>query len=413
MRALWLGLVLTLPWPLWAGSFCPQAPDGCVEVTGQASLDEKDTAYARQMALRDGLRNAVMRCQVQVRSQDQVRDFRLEGSTLNVRSAAAVKYFTILEETPDREAHLYKVRLRACLEPVSNQCGTPLAGGFQPRVAIGTVLVDHPDQVRDIRDLTQGWRRMLLRAFEQHGYRNVVPFDIPPALMRPQHVAPSLSPALLAEVREETGAQYLLLTVIRDAGAQRVPATHLQPALDEMLEEVRRSYTADLSPNRRSLTVEYFLIDLNHARIASQDLLRRLVEGEASVGRDKPFGGAAFMRTPTGRAMLEQVVAETEKVMKTLQCAPFEAEVLERRQDADGKTHILFFATPESGLKEGDQLAVYHRLAPTVRMGGQSLGTDRVPAGFIRVVRLQDRFAVAEIVAEKRRIEEGDLVRSW
>lgn len=386
----------------------------CVEVKGVSSFAHADVAWARQMAIRDALQSAVMQCQATVSTQQQVENYQLTHSHLTVRSRAVVKNFSILKETQDPDEKLVTVRLKVCLQPARSDCAQPLGAGFHPRLAIATVLVANPYEARDIRDLPQGWRRMLVQQLRQMGYRNLQPVYLDPAILSVEQVQPALDPERLQAIREETGAQFLLLSVVRALAPRHRTDTLLPDTMDWMLEGVQRAYNYELDPNQRDITVDWYLVDLNHQKIVRQGQLSRHVVGEVRVGRDKPFGSLAFARTVTGRAMLAQVDDQARQLMKVLRCMPFEAEVLEVRNEPGGEhQQVIFFATPESGLREGDQLTIYHREGDPVRMGQRALGMLQRPVGFVRVKQIMDRFAVGEVVAKKGNVAVGDLIRSW
>jgi len=414
LRRSWLllGWVMSAVLPVQAGTV--DCLNQCIQVKGVASFAHADVAWARQMAIRDALQSALMQCQADVSSQQQVENYQLTRSRLTVRTRAVVKRFTIVRETQDAEEKLVTVQLKVCLQPAQSACDQPLGGGFYPRLAVAPVLVATPYEARDIRDLPQGWRRALIQQLRQQGYRNLQPVALDPAILSVQQVQPVLDVDRLRTIREETGAQFLVFTVVRALASRHRTDTLLPDSVDWMWEGVKRAYNYDLDPNRRDITLTWYLVDLNHQRIVRQEQLHRQIKGEVRVGRDKPFGSLAFARTPTGQAMLAQVKVQAQQLIETLRCLPFEAEVLEVRRHPDTqKQQVIFFATPESSLREGDQLTLYHRDDVPVRMGQQNLGTVQQPVGFIRVKQLMDRFAVGEVEAQNGTIAVGDLIRSW
>jgi len=410
------GLLLfcTVQLSVLAGSTCEQSGDrGCVISEGVASLSGEETAWARQMALRHALENAALRCNAVVSSHQQAQNFQLTRSQVSVRSRAVVRGFNILEEDADKEAHLYRVRIKACLAPAKSDCANPMAADYHPRVVILTPTLTDPYQARDLRELLPGWTSGLASMFRAQGYRNVTIDDLDAGFFPVGRSSPQLDPAVLERLQEDTGAQFALLTVFRDLSmAYRPDSPYLPDAIEQIGHRVARSYTLDDNPNTRSISVDWYLVDLNHARLVREGHINRIVRGEVRVSRDNVFGSAAFAANPTGQALLSVLQVESTEAMAPLKCAVLESRILEVRHD-NGKKQVIFFATPESGLRKGDQLTAYHRQGREVSMGRYSLGADEVPAGFVRVVRVLDRFAVAEVVAEKVPLTVGDWVRSW
>ena len=336
---------------------------------------------------------------------------------------------------------MYRVRVRACLQPVTQQCPAPLAATYQPRIAVAAVQVLHPEQTRDLRDLRTGWQQALVDSLRQQGWHNVFLWMQGGQLMPGMTVTPNLDAQLLAQWYEDTGARYLLLTLIRDMGMDLAAP---QDALGQMMGQVRRYYSMDASPRYRSLAVEWWIVDALSGRIVKHDQLHRQVEGDVTVGRDRPFGGAAFAETVTGRALLAMVSQQAARVRQALQCAPWAGEILEVQHIPDERmpsepseevdageeseveaekrtasastrqrTRIVFFAHAESGLRPGDVVTVYHRSDSPVRRAGAVLGWRSEPIGFARVEEVSDRFAVAEMIGEKQPVQVGDRVQGW
>lgn len=398
----------------WAAPACEQADDqGCVISQGMASFEGKDTAWARQMALRQALENAALHCNAEVSSHQQAENFQLTHSQVSVRSRAVVRGFNILEEDADPETHLYTVRVKACLAPAKSACSNPMAADYMPRVVIVTPALIDPYQARDLRELLPGWVSGLEAAFRHQGYRNVTTDDIDAGLFPGAQVRPNLDPAVLERLQEDTGAQFALLTVFRDLSMQYQPDNpYIPDAVEQVGHKIARSYTYDESPNTRIVSLDWYLVDVNHGRIVRQGHIDRVAKGAVRVSRDLVFGSGAFAATPTGRALMDALQAERRQAFDPLKCAVLESRILEVRNE-NGKKQVIFFATPESGVRKGDQLTVYHRQGAEVRMGGRNLGADEVPAGFVRVVRVLDRFAIAEVIAEKEPLTVGDWLRSW
>lgn len=397
-----------------AAPLCQQADSrGCVIAQGAASLSRQDVAWARQMALRQALENAALRCNAVVSSHQQAENFQLTHSQVSVRTRAVVKGFHILKETQDPENHLYTVRIKACLAPARTDCANPLAAGYKPRIVIVTPAIIDPYQARDLRELLPGWVSSLEAALRRQGYRNVTTEAMDASLFPGVQVHPNLDPAVLQRIQEDTGAQFALLTVFRDLSMQHQPDNPYMPdAIERIGHEIARSYTLDDAPNVRTISIDWYLVDLNHGRILKQGHIDRSAHGVVRISRDLVFGSGAFAATPTGHALMDALQAQSRQAVEPLKCALLESRILEVRHDG-GKKQVIFFATPESGLRKGDQLTAYHRQGGEVRMGTQTLGSDEVPAGFVRVVRVLDRFAIAEVVAEKTPLTVGDWVRSW
>ncbi len=393
----------------WAATCCEDS--SCIKVTGKASYAHTDKAYARQMAIRDALQLAVIQWGAQVRSQQQVEKFQLTRSQLTVHGKGQVRGFTILAEEEEPEEALYTVRLNVCMQPLEDACPNPFASGLKPRLVVGHLAVNQAYAVRDIRDLQAGFVSALVRKLKRD-YGNVQLTDTPGFMIGRTDVPLPLDPEVVQSLQEETGAQFMLVSLLKDADLRRKPDFTGFETLDQTLEQGRRFYSYESPPNRRSLTLTWFLVDLNHARVAAQGELREQIRGDVYVGRDKPFDTAAFYQTQTGHAFARLLEALKTEIVNYLKCAPFEARILEVHNQPQ-RQEVLFFATKASGLREGDQLTLYRAEGNPVRMGARVLGQRTEPVGFIRIKRMEDLFAIGEVVAKKGRVEVNDWVRSW
>ncbi|AHF02340.1 hypothetical protein THIAE_07835 [Thiomicrospira aerophila AL3] len=380
-----------------------------VRVTGLASTELGDQVYNRQMAIRNALEQAVMQAGVDI-DLDQSLDMRqgLTQQQSRFRSRARVTSFELLSEELDAEAGVVRVVLSVCVEPITDQysassaCALPLENSYQNRVAVLPPLVEFPDQARDIANLVLGLQTDILRKLNQQGWQNIAPYDVAQTLQPGLLITPNLSPDALLPIQEQTGAQYALFTVVRSLAAQNTDS--------RILNHIRRSYDFEVRPNHRFVELEWYLVDLDQQQIRHQQRAGHQFAGSARVGRDKPVGTAAFLATPTGKALDQVVNEQVESVMATLQCLALDVPVLEVRGE-----DVVVYLHQQSGVRVGDQLAWYSLEGAQVRFQGRVLGTDTLPAGFVEVVRLAGQFAVVRVVGQRdgARIALGDRLRSW
>ena len=383
------------------------------QVKGIASISSGDNVFVRQMAIRNALEQAVMQAGVAI-DLDQRLDMG-QGVTQQqsrFRSRARVTRYQLLSEDIDDEADALTVTLAVCVEPIDGlsdsqsvigaSCALPLDMNYQNRVAVLPPLVEFPDQARDIANLVLGLQTDILRKLNQQGWQNIAPYDVAQTLQPGLLITPNLSPDALLPIQEQTGAQYALFTVVRSLAAQNTDS--------RILNHIRRSYDFEVRPNHRFVELEWYLVDLDQQQIRHQQRAGHQFAGSARVGRDKPVGTAAFLATPTGKALDQVVTEQVDSVMATLQCLPLDVPVLEVRGD-----DVVVYLHQQSGVRVGDQLAWYSLEGAQVRFQGRVLGTDTLPAGFVEVVRLAGQFAVVRVVGQRdgARIALGDRLRSW
>lgn len=378
-------------------------------VAGVASAVMGDTVYVRQMAIRNALEQAVMQAGVDI-DLDQSLDMRqgLSQQQSRFRSRATVRNYDILSEEFDSETGLFRVVLQVCVETIPHDqqaniaCSLPIENHYQNRLAVLPPVVEFPDQARDIANLVLGLQTDILRKLQQQGWQNSAPFDVGQTLQPGLLITPNLSPDALLPIQEQTGAQYALFTVVRSLAAQNTDS--------RILNHIRRSYDFEVRPNHRFVELEWYLVDLDQQQIRHQQRAGHQFAGSARVGRDKPVGTAAFLATPTGKALDQVVNEQVDSVVDALACLPLDIQVLEVRGE-----DVVVYLHQQSGVRVGDQLAWYSLEGAPVRFQGRLLGTDTTPAGFVEVVRLAGQFAVVRVVGQRdgARIAQDDRLRSW
>ncbi len=417
-RLILLGLSLIC----WFGTVQAQtAPKKCVVVTGTASLDGVTEEFARQMAIRNGLKLASMQSNLSISSDQVVTNYTLHKDMTHFTSQSKVSNFAIVEEgvkPPDfddlfdktgqkiedpsdlRKLNTYQVKLEVCLTESPQACNNVPGNHLQPKLAIARPVISDTYQARDISNLLIGYQAELERRLQKEGYQNLVAVEESSVVDTRQPIAPNLSPEVLEPIRETTGAQYVLLTIIRSVSAHNEDSAAWN--------KIKRFYNHEIKDNARYLEVEFFVVDLIHHEVISQHREGFDVKGEVTVGRERPFGTSAFFATDTGMVFDVILRQQTQAVFKRLKCQPVETQIIDVR---DGE-YILYLSRA-SGARVGDEFAVYHRQGRPVRYQGVLLGADSMPSGFLKVTRIHAKFAVAEVLAKQGLMEVGDSVRSW
>lgn len=382
----------------------------CVTVTGSASTENVDEAFARQMAIRNALGFASLNSNVSIDSEQMLEDAELTRDATRFTSHSKVQSYQILEEgfeepfdqfgeEKKRPLH-YQVTLKVCLTENPSVCENFSGNRYQPRLAVAPVAVAKSYEARDLANLVPGFQTELQRRLGLGGYRNLTLLEANVWLDENGVIMPNLSPALLDPLRDRSGAQFALLTVLRTVSSQIEKNAFLNP--------VKRFYNLDVQPDTRYLVADWYLVDLMNHTVEHEKRGAFEVHGDVRVGRDRPFGSEAFFATDTGRgfeALLQQQVAD---VANTLACEPLQTQIIDVRND-----EYVIYLNADSGAKVGDQLAVYSLQGRPVQFQGVNLGVDTTPGAFIRIKRIMPRFAVAEAVAKKSTIQVGDIVKTW
>ena len=390
----------------------------CFLVTGEASTEGVSEQFARRMAIRSALKNATMQNNLKVSSSVELNNFTLQKESTRFSSQSKVSKFKVTHEgvkplgfeqqfdesgmpVDDKKSSTYQVTLDVCLTESATVCDSALGNYLQPSVAVAQVLLMDAYGARDIANLRSGYQLEIVKRLREKGYRNLQLLHSGSHLQDEQQIlSPNLSKAVLDPIRNTTGAQYLLLNVIRSV------SRHTEGNQD--WNSVKRFYNQSIDNNARYLEVEGFVVDLVSRKVVYQKRQGFDVKGDVNIGRDRPFGTNSFFATDTGmvfHALLDKITSEFNQFLK---CKPLKTQIIDIR---DGEYILLLSA--ESGIKVGDEMTVYHQFGRSVTRSGVNLGFDSKPAGFLKITRVQSRFAVAELVSKDGLIQVGDEVLSW
>ncbi|MDG6777593.1 hypothetical protein QCB44_02625 [Thiomicrorhabdus sp. zzn3] len=382
----------------------------CITVMGTASTEGVDEAFARQMAIRNGLTFASLNHNVSVASDQAMEGFDVTRDATRFTSHTKIKSYQILEEGLEepfdqygeeiKRALHYRVKMRVCLTDDPQYCENLAANLYQPRLAIAPLVVADSYQARDISNLLAGYQTELNRRLSQQGYRNLTVLKNRLAVDPNQLIAPNLSPEVLEPIRDQSGAQFVLLSVLRSVSMHEEDSPNWN--------QVKRFYNLEVKPDSRYLEVDWYIVDLMKRTVVHQQRGGFDVKGDVRVGRERPFGSNAFFATDTGMAFHALLHKQVEDVVAALRCQPLETQIIDVRNN-----EYVLYLNAASGVKVGDQLAVYQRQGRGVEFQGVNLGHDEVPGAFIKVKRILPRFAVAELVGKKGVIQVGDRVRPW
>lgn len=382
----------------------------CLVVKGRASTDGVDLEFAKKMAIRDALKNASMQRDLKVGSDITMQNQQLTLETSRFVSNSHVKSYTLLKgglEDPEDmygrskpEPLNYEVEVEVCLSSERGLCPDLNGRKYFPRLLIAPLAVKDVAGARDIRNLVSGYQLELERRLLDKGQSNLSKLNRMIDIQPNRQISPNLDPQLLQEVYSSSGAQYLLLSVLRSVG------TVLED--NGWKNQVKRHYDLDISDDGRYIEADWYLVDLLNKKIAHQARAGFDIRGKVRVGRERPFATNAFFATDTGKGFDALLSQEVDNVQDFLHCQRFESEIIDVR---DGKYYL--YLTPEVGAKVGDDLAVYHRTGMPVNFAGRDLGSEYQPGAFLKITAIHSEFAVAELITQKNPVQIGDRIRPW
>src|SRR5262245_36029126 len=122
--------------------------------------------------------------------------------------------------------------------------------------------------------------------------------------------------------------------------------------------------------------------------------------------RKASIGGDSFEKTPLGEAMREAVGEATGYIVSQMRQVNWSGQVV----DVQG-TSVYLNAGEGAGLKVGDTLSIYTVTRELIDPAtGQSLGREEKKLGEVRVGRVDQKYAVGELVGEFQ-TRRGDLIK--
>lgn len=387
-----------------------QTLPNCFVVKGHAPTEGVDTAFAKKMAIKDALKNATMQRNVEINS-----DITMENQSVLLEndrfvSHSHVQSYTLIKEGledpydmygQDKPKPLnYEVELDVCLSSKRGICPDLNNRQYYPSVLVAPLAVEDIAGARDLRNLVVGYQQELERRMQNAGQKNVHLLQRNIDIQENRRVSPNLDQQLLTNLYNETGAQYLVLSILRSAASKREN--------QGWGTQIQRYYNHAIEDDSRYLDMDWYVVDLLAKKVIHQSRGGFDIKGKVRVSRDRMFGTNAFFATDTGKAFDQLLNQQTDNVLDYLHCKRFESEVIDIR---DGKYYL--YVNAEAGVQVGDDLAVYHRVGAPVNFAGSALGSEYQPGAFLKVTEIHSNFAVAELEVSKNIVQIGDRVRPW
>jgi hypothetical protein len=198
---------------------------------------------------------------------------------------------------------------------------------------------------------------------------------------------------------DQSGAQFVLSGIIHDAG--------ITPSPSSLPKVLHKPFSRDLGARR--IESEIFLHDGISGALIARFRAQESAVGDETVGRDKPFGSAAFFATPFGGAVARLLERQAQFIVERLGRLSFNARIIA----IEGQ--LLFFdAGATSGLAPGDKFQL-HSLSPVTEVrelsSNRLLGIVEKPVATLTVKQVQPLFSTGESDLKSQKIQIGDMIR--
>lgn len=266
---------------------------------------------------------------------------------------------------------------------------------FKKKILAPAFTVSRLGQVQDIEDIAHGFPRELLLRLEKSGVFLV--------RSSPDLLSFSLQPEtpgvnLIKQVAAEFDSQFIISGEIRNAGVQ----------VDKKLMGLWETRT-------RHMEIELAIYDGVSGALLTRHNLHKQAADQANVGRDRPFGSAAFYATTYGQAINAILDESAALIVSDLQEFPVLARILQLNKD-----QVIFDVGATSSLAVGDvaRLIVANNELPTLGLRSHqpqivTYGAPHFDLGQVEVVQVQNLFAIGQLSADipPSQVKVGDFVR--
>ncbi|PAV26587.1 flagellar assembly T-like protein [Tamilnaduibacter salinus] len=367
----WLCLLM-IAWP---------ASAQWVRGTGEAAIENGNVAEAREKAREAALRDAALKREATISSQDTMKDGRLTESRLTVSAQARARHVQVIRE--EREGGVLRLTIEADLTG-QGQCEANDAYRMQKRVAVTGFPVAEPDQGRvgRLEDAGRVVSARLGRALQAEGRVQVLNAHRMQLFGNvgnaPTHQRFDNSLSNVVNVARELDAQFVVAGVIRDMSLVE-PDAWGTSVLDQMQRGI------GLADTRRRFVVDLMVYDGYSGSPVYQERLSRVADWDEGINVSEGLGSDALRNTDYGRVVAGAVEAMGSAVQQSLACQPF----ITRIRRVDGR-QVQLSSGATAGLRPGDKLHLYRSFRysdqpdamPELRDTGRIMSVNNVHPNF-------------------------------
>jgi hypothetical protein len=345
-----------------------------VVADGEASIQNDDLSFARQVALRRAMVSAVEQAGGFLQSTTVSTSAGIqERSSLSSRNR--VRSARILSETAE------KGTLRITAEIDLDEPGSAPSCDSLPRrtVVVTSFPLEYPEQVS--RGSFTGWSYLTadeLTAALNRGGRLLaasasrrIAFNTPESAPEPTRNAgiPELT-----QWAKSARAQYVVAGVFRDIG---------------------KATRALIVPERQML-IEAFIYDGFSGELLAKQQFSRQLLSIGGLPSSANLDTRAFRESRFGQSYLELIQEIGEWAEQLVGCLPFAARVIR----ADGRTLYIDVGS-DSGLEPGMEFLLTREAKSIKTADGDTLGQERRALGGGVVKSVQARYSTVELTAKK------------
>lgn len=359
-----------------------------VEAKGTSILRDSDVSKARQVALQDAMRQAMLQAGANVTTTSNVEFNVLATDSVRIRAKGTVTDVVVLDEWIDKDDEHYHILIRARVE--SSKDDDEDANRYRKKVAFTQFNVLDRHQIHDMPQVEKRVSQELMRRLESSADMLTVDATqyLLPLSSQPAAAIGISQRQAIIDLAKTLGVQVILTGTILDMG------------------------TTDhaLGIQLRHVELEVALYD----GITGSLIAKFRDNGSTWTGRwfDFPVIGPAmndkYFAAPIGQVTHVILNHFVFAISKTLLRLPFTARVVR----TSGR-QIYFDVGALANVQVGDVFMAY-RLSEdpiTAPFMESPLGYQETPAASLVVKFVQPLFAMAELDAKASKLRVGDVVR--
>lgn len=372
-----------------------------IEAQGNAAIGQTGIGTARQLAVKDAIRQAAIQAGAQVTTSSVLSESVVVSDSVKIRATGVVKDIVVLDEWVNEEEDIYYVLVRAYIpenhsaenhgaENQSDNIHANKDSRYRRKFAVTQFAVADRSQIVDMPGIETALPQELMRRLTLE--QQLIGIDgsqyLLPLSGDPYSDLGNTPRQLIVQLADRLGAQFIVTGTIRDMGV------------------TKHAFFARV----RHVELETQLWDGISGTIITQERVN------ASVRQDAPFDfplsqpvlNDKFFAAPIGQQVHILLGELTKRVANAIQQLPFMAKVIK----SEGKT-IYFDVGAISKIQVGDVFMAY-KLAdePLMDVNNQLFfGYQETPAASIVIKKVQPRFAVGELEGGNTRLFAGDVIR--
>lgn len=305
---------------------------------GQAPVIDGDTDVAREQAIEDALRQAMLQAGASVSSIQSLHNGKLAHDRFQIRSNSEIRQYTLLEERRNRDR--VQVQVRAFVVAEHSRC---TGGLYAKSISLIRFRVTNPDQASygQLNDLHRELTRQLFNrlAAQRQNFVTQTWLDANLGLdPSRQALGDSRSSAQLQALAEQTDSQYLLFGQIDDLAVRDADGNIL---------------TSWLRNPVRQFGLRIFLFDGLTGELVDQGHYQTQAPWTFAADAQVDVHGQPFWQSPWGQEISRQLDRAALDLQGKLQCSKPTARIV--RVEGD-KYHINL--GKRYGIKVGDRFYI-------------------------------------------------------